>query len=462
MGGTQTQTGTVDRITEGGVHRLLVLLAADEGDVGFSRVLALDPLVVGRAPEGSPSLALRDGRISRRHAQVEPDAEGGYTIRDLDSRNGTYVNGRRLEPNVPCPLEDGDVVRMGSALLLLQFLDAEACRRLLEHAPIDAGPIVGDSHAMMAVRDAIRRAPRGSPTLILGETGVGKELVARAVHEHSGREGPFVPVNCSALPDNLVESELFGHVRGAFTGAEARKGLFVEAERGTLLLDEIGELELDLQAKLLRALAVGEIRPVGADRPRIVDVAVVAATHVDLEQAVEDGRFRKDLYARLLSHVIRVPPLRARKEDVLPLARHFLGRGPGPCFTPDAAEALLVHDWPYNVRELEQLLSPVAGALGEDALVELRDLPPRLHEPLADRLEAVPTATSVPVELLGIRRDARPTADELRAVARAHDGNVAQVAAFFGKDRRQIYRWADAHGIDLQAFRGAGDRQGED
>jgi transcriptional regulator with GAF, ATPase, and Fis domain len=288
----------------------------------------------------------------------------------------------------------------------------------------------------------------------LGETGVGKELVAEAIHEHSGREGPFVPVNCAALPNTLAESELFGAVRGAYTGADARKGLFGRADRGTLFLDEIGEISGEVQAKLLRALAIGEIRPVGSDQPRYVDVRVVAATNVDLEAAVARGAFRPDLYARLMAHIITVPPLRERREDILELSRHFL-RGAGKLeITADAAEALLSHHWPYNVRELEQIASALAPAVQKRGTLDIGDLPPRVRAHIdVTRVQTTAPAELPDVSLLDLRRNAAPTADELRAVVAAYGANVARVASFFGKDRRQIYRWADALGVDIKALR---------
>jgi transcriptional regulator with GAF, ATPase, and Fis domain len=223
-----------------------------------------------------------------------------------------------------------------------------------------------------------------------------------------------------------------------------------------LFRDEIGELGLEVQAKLLRALAVGEVRPVGSDEPRHVDVRVLAATNVDLEQAVAKGKFRPDLYARLMSHIITVPPLRKRKEDILELVRYFL-RGAGRLkLTPDSAEALLSYDWPYNVRELEQVLATLAPKLEGRATLELDDLPPRVRASLEARFEPTSPSDRIPVSLLDLRRNAAPNADELRSVFEAFGGNVARVAAFFGKDRRQIYRWAEALEVDIQAVRARG------
>jgi DNA-binding NtrC family response regulator len=449
MSSTQTEPTLAAHIASGGVYRLLVVFSLSDSDVGYSRALAQGPLIIGRESMAQPSLQLRQAQVSRNHARIEPTEAGGFWIRDQNSRNGTYVNGSRV---VETELHDGDVIRIGGSLILFQFLDLAACQRVLESASV-LGGLVGQSHAIAAVRDAVRAAPAGAPILVLGETGVGKELVAQAIHQHSGRTGPFVPVNCSALPNNLVESELFGHVRGAFTGAEARRGLFGRAEKGTLFLDEIGEIGVDVQAKLLRAVALGEVRPVGSDHARFVDIGIVAATNADLEVAVAEGKFRADLYARLISHIIHVPPLRARKEDIITLTRHFLASAGDVLLTPDAAEALLTYAWPYNVRELQQVLAPLLPAVTKSGLLELRELPPRIRQHLNDRLEPTPPSDHVSVSLLGVRRDAVPTAEELRAVVQSYQGNIAQVASFFRKDRRQVYRWAQTLGVDIQALR---------
>jgi DNA-binding NtrC family response regulator len=448
---TRTESAPMGRIAFGGLHRLLVVYSTAASDIGHSRTLTQDALVIGRDPEQAPSLQLQQTRVSRRHAQIELGEDGrSWELEDLQSRNGTFVNGERVERAL---LRDGDVIRIGSSLLLFQFLDPAACARVLEADPVGMSGLVGHGHALARVREAIRTAPHSAPTLILGETGVGKELVARAIHEHSGRPGPFAPVNCAALPSNLAESELFGHVRGAFTGADARRGLFGRADRGTLFMDEIGELSAEVQAKVLRALAIGEVRPVGSDHARQLDVRIIAATNVDLEAAVANGRFRADLYARLMSHIIEVPPLRERREDMLDLTRHFLRSASGAEITADCAEALLIYGWPYNVRELEQVLTAVETTVRHRGTLELSDLPQRIRRKVEARLEPVQLVQSPSSPLLDLRRNAVPTAEELQAAVRAYNGNVARVASFFRKDRRQIYRWAEALGVDIQALR---------
>ena len=409
------------------------------------------PLVLSReagpAQEQPERLVLDDPEVSRRHALVaqgegdgDDDGARDWRLRDEGSHNGTFVNGQRVER---VRLAAGDVIRVGQHLLLLQHLDLAASQRLARRRLPDS-PIVGDGPACKAIDEQVSAcAEQGAPVLILGESGSGKELVARQLHALSGRKGPFVPVNCTTLAETMADSELFGHVQGAFSGAiRAKDGLFVEAQGGSLLLDEIGDMPPAVQAKLLRAIETGEVRKVGASRAQQVDTRVLAATHVDLEAAVRDGRFRGDLWARLQRQVVRLPPLRERRDDVLLLARHFLQEaGSRLSISSEAAEALLIHDWPYNVRELRNTVeAALQRARGERAL-DLAHLPPALSERLASRLgEAV---------ALPLGRDPHDAA-ELRRILEQHEWSVAKVAALFGRDRKQIYRWCESFGIDLK------------
>ncbi|HVB34095.1 MAG TPA: sigma-54 dependent transcriptional regulator [Patescibacteria group bacterium] len=255
------------------------------------------------------------------------------------------------------------------------------------------GVLVGFSPKMQNVYRMIEKVSRSqSPVLILGETGTGKELVARSIHFHGLRKkGPFVPVDCTGLVPTLVESELFGHVKGAFTGAlQAKRGLIESASGGTLFLDEIGEFPLEMQAKLLRILQEREVRPVGATATVAVDIRVVAATNRDLGREVEKGRFRQDLFYRLNVVPIRVPPLRERKSDIPLIANHFLERWsrderPTPVFSEDAMARLVAYDWPGNVRELENAVSR-AAELNSGSLLSVGDLPTNLQSPAPARL----------------------------------------------------------------------------
>lgn len=314
-----------------------------------------------------------------------------------------------------------------------------------------ASGIIGDSHAMQRVHDIVRRAARSdAPVLITGETGTGKELVARALHDASPRAAhPFVAVNCAALPADLLESELFGHTRGAFTGAnQARRGLFLEAGEGTLLLDELGELPLALQPKLLRVLQGGGMRAVGADREIRVRCRVIAATHKDLVEEVAAGGFRSDLYYRLAVVRITVPALRERDGDVLVLAQHFLSRAarrlgrPIEGIEPAAGRALLRHRWPGNVRELENAIE-AAVALTDGPSISLHDLP----ADLAGLPHPAPPFAPAPAPAA-----LRPLADveheHILAVIAAVDGNKLEAARILGIDRRTLYRKLERYGGD--------------
>jgi len=284
----------------------------------------------------------------------------------------------------------------------------------------------------------------------LGETGTGKEATAQAIHRLSGRAGAFVPVNCAAIPESLAESQLFGHVRGAFTDARAdHAGYFRAADGGTLFLDEIGELSPMLQAKLLRALEGGGVVPVGGTREHRVDVRFVAATHRNLASEVDAGRFRGDLYARVAEYTIATVPLREHREDILPMLERALGPS-APPLGPDLVGALLVHPYRFNARELfaiaRQLM--VDGASAER--LETRHAGPRLEQdrassPAIDRSLAVDPPAS---------REPMPTRERLEQVLRETKGNVSETARVLGRSRRQIHRYLESYGLGLDVFRG--------
>ncbi len=298
----------------------------------------------------------------------------------------------------------------------------------------DEGFCSFDSEPMQKIdRLVLKVAPSESTVLVTGESGTGKGVIARAIHNHSRRRNAlFLPVNCGAIPENLLESELFGHVKGAFTGAErAKKGLFVEADRGTLFLDEIGELPLAMQVKLLHVLEDMEVRAVGSEKSRKVDVRVIAATNRDLAADVESGAFRQDLYFRLNVVHLHVPPLRERPGDTAQLIRHFLSRhaeqfGQGQPFMldPMAEELLLRHDWPGNVRELENVIER-AHILADDERIGVADLPPQLARDGAQ--PGTPASAPEPVDQslrervrafeIGVIKDAIDAAEGDRKVA---------------------------------------------
>jgi DNA-binding NtrC family response regulator len=312
------------------------------------------------------------------------------------------------------------------------------------------GGLIGRTAPMLEVYKQIAHAAdSAAPVLIVGESGVGKELVARAIHGHSARvREPFVGINCGAIADTLLESELFGHARGSFTGAVAdHKGVFEQAGRGTVLLDEIGDTTAALQVRLLRVLEEGEVRPVGGQRSLRVSARVIAATNLPLEQAVADGRFRQDLYYRISVILIRVPPLRERRADIPLLIGSFLEdacqrAGQRKVLSTGALDALLRHTWPGNVRELRNTVERLVVS-GRGELIEAFDLP--------DAVTAPPGASSgdaLPFSDL-------PTLDDLERryllhVLDATHGNRTRAAEILGVDRRTLYRMAARFGIDLK------------
>jgi two-component system response regulator HydG len=323
-------------------------------------------------------------------------------------------------------------------------------KRLREIAAQPFAGIVGSSEAMRVVLDLVARvAATDSTVLITGETGSGKELIARAVHQRSRRAaGPFVAINCAAMPETLLESELFGHARGAFTDAKvARAGLLLQASGGTLLLDEIGEMPMPVQAKLLRVLQERTVRPVGGDKEIPLDVRIAAATNRDLEMAVEEGRFRQDLFYRI--HVVRieVPSLKARGNDVLELAQHQLQRfasasgKPVKSISSAAAERLLSYDWPGNVRELQNVIER-AVALTRYEELTVDDLPENVR---ARRDSRIVVAADDPEHLPPMEEVERRYV--LRVLDAVH-GNKALAARILGFDRKTLYRKMERFNVE--------------
>ncbi|HEV3468014.1 MAG TPA: sigma-54 dependent transcriptional regulator [Pyrinomonadaceae bacterium] len=316
--------------------------------------------------------------------------------------------------------------------------------------------LVGVSAAFVEVMKLVGRvAGTTLPVLITGESGTGKELVARAIHRRSARAArPFVAVNCGAIPSELIESELFGHVRGAFTGAERdRRGLLQEADGGTVFLDEITETTPAFQVKLLRALQEGEIRRVGSNQTVSVDVRVIAASNRDVEREMREGRFRQDLFYRLNAVTLHLPPLRERREDVMPLARHFAERAarqsPGRCanFASEAVRLLEAYDWPGNIRELENAVVRAAALC--DQAIRPEDLPERVRD---YRAPAGAAPAPPPADGGGAAEEILTLAElEARHVARAlaHTGGNKQAAArLLGIDRTTLQRMLKRHRLD--------------
>jgi DNA-binding NtrC family response regulator len=310
-------------------------------------------------------------------------------------------------------------------------------------APADMA-LTGDSGAIARLRQQIAKvAATTAPVLIWGESGTGKELTARAIHDHSARAGgPFVPVNCGAMPASLIQSELFGHERGAFTGATRdKRGLIEAAAGGTLFLDEIGDLPLEMQSNLLRFLQEKTIHRVGATRSVAVDARVIAASHVKLALAVARGTFREDLFYRLNVLTLDVPPLRERKDDLVVLAHHFFTvfsseRAPRlKGFSSKALQAIRRHDWPGNVRELINRVRR-AMVMAEGRLIGPHDL----------GLELCPVAADAPVDALGGARE-RAECDTIRASLERNGANISQAARELGVSRMTLYRLLAKHGM---------------
>jgi DNA-binding NtrC family response regulator len=384
----------------------------------------------------SPACAIRlsDRLVSRRHAALELRS-GTLRFRDLESTNGTRLQG---VPMIEAALSGGEIIQIGESALRIDALGPTA---QLPGSP-GFGRVLGTSPEMRRVYAIARRlAARDIPTIIEGETGTGKEALAEAIHAASARaSGPFVVIDCTTLAPNLIESELFGHERGAFTGAQAaRKGLFEQAHGGTLFIDELGDLDLALQAKLLRAVERSEIRRVGGSDWIRVDVRVIAATRRDLDRHVQEGRFRDDLFYRLAVGRIELPPLRDRTGDVPFLAEVFWSDlGGAPPIPPDVLARIERHAWPGNVRELQNTIARYL-AMGE-ILSELGASPAREGAaPAADYLESL-LDRNLP---LVVGRQKVVAEYERRYVERAlaaHGGHVGRASEASGIGRRYFQR----------------------
>ncbi len=417
-------------------------------------------VLLGSAP-GS-GIVIGDPTISRLHAELEAKQDGLW-VRDLGSRNGTFVDGLQvLGARVP----DKGKIRLGSTELVVDYNPSQ--RRNVEIWPNAAfGKLVGTSVAMRELFATLARlAPMDSSVLVTGETGTGKELVARAIHDASPRSSkPFVVVDCAALPENLLDAELFGHTRGAFTGAvNARAGAIESAEGGTVFLDEIGELPMSMQPKLLRVLESHTVRRVGEHTHRNVDVRFLSATHRDLLTMVNANEFREDLYFRLAVLPVHVPALRMRKEDIEPLVTHFLRRSGGPTHVPaELMRELLTRPWRGNVRELRNFVdrARALGATEALAMSSQREVSavPDVSESSSSNLPAA-TSSSLPPTTMS-RTDARMfeqaykdfreawidsgEKEYVRRLLLRHDRNVAAAAREAEVDRTYIYRLIRKH-----------------
>jgi transcriptional regulator of acetoin/glycerol metabolism len=427
--------------------------AQGSGDSPVTAPTRADRVIIGRGEDCGT--VLLGAEISRQHAELALQGPM-MVLRDLGSMNGTFVNGRLVGET---PLDPGDVVRLGEWIGVAVALPIAAADAPPQYATIAPG-LMGGGALRAAVDPALRAAASDLAIIIEGETGTGKEVLARAVHARSGRSGGFLAVNCAALPEPLAEAELFGYRRGAFTGAErASAGYFRSAAGGTLLLDEITDLPLSLQAKVLRVLEQREVVPLGESQPVAIDVRVIVAGQESLERAVAEKRFRPDLYARLEGLTVRLPPLRERVDEVPYLfARllHDVSGGRPPAVEPALVERLCLYDWPFNVRELVTLVKRMLVLHGHEATLRLADLPPRFLADKSGESGATPSGR-------GARRDDDAELARLLAALRHSDGNVSRAAAAIGVSRQRAYRLMQARpDIDLDGLRGGDDKPERD
>ncbi len=386
-------------------------------------------------------LDLPDRWASSRHAELRRTA-AGFSIRDLGSRNGTYVNGVRVQDQ---HLLDGDSIEVGHSLLVYRLASADHATAL--GGEMKLGPTATHNPRVAAMnRDLMRLAPTTEPVLLLGETGTGKDFVARALHAASGRTGPLVPIDCGAVPDALFESTFFGHRRGAFTGAaDAHVGAIMRAERGTLFFDEIGNLSPAAQAKLLRVLEDKAVTPLGGAQPERVDVRWVAATNSRLLDA--PGTFRSDLLQRLAGFSVELLPLRQRREDLGVLTAHILREASFEDAAISASAARKLYSDPFagNIRQLRTALRSAAN-LAAGSRIELRHLP--ASSPAGDSVKPAPIHATSPAEDPSAMDSAR-----IEQALIAAKGNVVHAARALNTHPRQLYRVVDRLGLELAKFR---------
>jgi DNA-binding NtrC family response regulator len=437
---------------------LFVVIESDRLNSGGARypLNDIDEVIIGRGAERSARLhgprrlwlTLPGRSMSSTHARLVRTQEG-FTLEDCRSTNGSWVNGQRRDRAL---LEDGDLIEVGRTVL-------SVCRALptptTSNDAFDAAEL-SEADGMQSLEPLLagvfcevkRFAKSELSVLLLGETGTGKEVMARAIHNHSGRTGPFIAVNCGALAPNLIEAQLFGHVKGAFSGAtRAESGFVRAADQGTLFLDEVGDLPSSAQTALLRVLQEREVVPVGGVQPVRVDVRVVAATNRPLAAMVSRETFRGDLLARLDGYSITLPRLAERRHDLGLLTRAILHLIPSEVeltLGPGAALALLTHSWPYNVRELASRLKR-ACVLAEGGVLTSTGL--------GFEQSTEPPRPTRPPSLAPLSPEDQRLRDDLTASLRAHRGNITEVARQMGKARMQVQRWIKRFSLDAAAFK---------
>jgi DNA-binding NtrC family response regulator len=426
-------------------HEVVLGRAADERRALMPR---------GRKADRALRFELFGQKVSRGHARLFLRNEEWF-IEDVGSSNGTLLDGRVLAPRVPAPLADGALIEMGPNFLVFRVGPVHVDQEIVsddELSPPHPDLVTYSGALGLQFRQLAAIARERMPVLVRGASGTGKELVTRALHMMSGRPGSFIPVNLANYPDSLVGANLFGHARGAFTGASENAGLIRSAQGGTIFLDELGDVPLGAQASLLRAVENKEVLPMGKALPVTVDVRFAAATHRRLETMVADGTFRGDLLARLSGFVVKVPRLSERREDIGLLMRAIIRRLPVDRksfqFSTHAARAILANDWHDNIRGLSNAIER-AATIARGRAIELLDLqlpetvspagdvPPQAHVEPARRAKALPK-----------RRDEPPERAELEALLVRHDWNIEATGRAVGKHAQQIYRWMKKRGIE--------------
>ena len=399
--------------------------------------------------QGSIELRVLDNRMSATHAKVRGVA-GGVEVEDLNSTNGLRINGNKVTQGVVHP---GDVLELGRSFFICSQTAPE------EEVSVAAGTALSfmgptqtyDPRVLSQVVRARRIAPSQVSVLLSGESGTGKEVLAREIHNNSNRKGRLIAVHCGAIPENLSESELFGHKKGAFTGAQtSSEGLIAAADGGTLFLDEIGEMSQSAQVRLLRVLQEREVLPLGETTPRKVDIRLIAATHRDLRAMALAGKFRGDLYARLEGVAFHLPKLAHRKGDLGGLIAHFLrkfaGENATKCTPTQAAlRALFMYSWPFNIRELEKTIEAAVALSGGAQPIEPKDLPATVRDNTPYVAHKEPSAPPQEAKKEEPRAHLSPEDELLKQrlsdSLKAHKGNISAVAREWNKARMQIQRW---------------------
>lgn len=456
----------------------LVLLYAPSHAL-LAPAYVLDPaqpdIIVGRAADAG--IQLPEASVSRKHARIRYE-NNAWILSDVGARNGILADGEYIQE---IALEHLHEIRIGDVIFKFVESNAIQYKRYRIDGTIDGasmdetvvwrarmGDITGGYQIDRIAKSIEKIAKNPVSVILLGESGTGKEAFAGWIHQVSGRKGAFRAINCASIPQPLIESELFGYKRGAFSGADRDKpGLFRAADKGTLLLDEIGDMPLEAQAKLLRVLQSKEFIPLGATSPEHADVRIICATHCDLAKMQSERKFRGDLYARLNEYSVRLPPLRERKEDIYSLCRTLLARHNRPDLELSFPfmTAILHYDFPFNIRELEGYIKR-AAALAQGPVLDTAHLPDEIREhmkgygrkhglcePPAECNESPRPPAASPIAHKIRTSSEQPPEHELRALLAQHKGNIAAVGRVFGKARMQVHRWIKHYSIDISEYR---------